>query len=1471
MNQKSTFHFTGKQWVSVILIFMVSISLFVFPVQAADQWSQYAKIGQAGNKFLGAFSNPYSVTVDSSGNVYVADFENHRIQKLTAATGVWSEWKKDGGGSGSGLGEFANPSGVAVDSGGNVYVADYYNHRIQKLTAATGVWSEWKKSGGGSGSGLGEFSYPRGVAVDGDGNVYVADSKNHRIQKLNVASGVWSEWKKSGGGTGSGLGEFNEPSGVAVDGDGNVYVADSKNHRIQKLTAATGGWSEWKKSGGGTGSGLGEFNQPSGVAVDGSGNVLYVADSKNHRIQKLDVSSDVWSEWKKSGGGSGSGLEEFNNPKGVTLDSSGNVYVADSGNHRIQKLTVAAGLWSEYGYQGAVAGTGLGEFSYPAGMAVDNQNNLYVADFDNHRIQKLDVDSGVWSEWKKSGGGSGSDLGEFDSPTDVAVDSRGNMYVADPYNHRIQKLTAATGVWSEWKKSGGGAGSGLGEFCYPGGVAVDSNGNVYVADSSNHRIQKLTAATGVWSEWKKSGGGSGSGLGEFNEPSGVEVDGDGNVYVADMGNHRIQKLTVATGAWSEWKKSGGGAGSGLGEFNEPYSVAVDGSGNVYVADSNNERIQKLTAATGLWSEWKKSGGGAGSGLGEFNSPLGVAVDSNGIVYVSEFSNHRVQKLKIVSVPSDAPTAVTAEVANGESQATVRFTAPVSNGGSDITGYTVTSSPGGLTASGTGSPITVTGLTYGTTYTFTVVAINGVGSSAASAPSNSVTPTASTAPAAVPDAPTAVTAEVVNGESQATVRFTAPVSNGGSDITGYTVTSSPGGLTASGTSSPITVTGLTYGTTYTFTVVAINGAGTSAASVPSNSVTPTASTAPAAVPDAPTAVTAEVANGESQATVRFTAPVSNGGSHITSYTVTSSPGGLTASGTGSPITVTGLKYGTTYTFTVVAINGAGSSTASAPSNSVTPIAPPTAPGAPTGVTAVAGNREAIVTFTEPASNGGSPITGYTVVASPGGIAATGTGSPIRVTGLTNGITYTFTVIATNSGGSSTASAVSNGIIPEAPHVDSGGDTSPQGSAPAQPTAKSDETAAIVLVNGQTESAGTAKVTSVNSQTVTTVTIDEKKLEDKLAKEGQLAVVTVPVYTKSDVVIGELNGQLVRKMEMRQAILEIKTDQATFRLPAEQIDIQAISEQVGKAAALQDIKVQIEIAKPRSPIPWVPNEAAEGTVGIVVPPLNFTVRALYKDTTIEVTEFKAYVERTMVIPEGIDPGKITTGVVIEADGTLRHVPTKIVLLNGKYYAKVNSLTNSSYSVIWHPLEFKDVERHWAKKAINDMGSRKVINGAAKGLFNPDQDITRAEFAAILVRGLGLKLKAGVPPFSDVDRKDWFADAIGTAFTYNLISGFDDGSFHPNDKMTREQAMVILARAMIITRLEVMDHQMTKQFPDSFTDAETISTWAKSGVSDCLKAGLVSGRNSGELAPKAFITRAEVAVIVQRLLQNSNLIDN
>ncbi|MDG0792377.1 S-layer homology domain-containing protein [Cohnella ginsengisoli] len=213
---------------------------------------------------------------------------------------------------------------------------------------------------------------------------------------------------------------------------------------------------------------------------------------------------------------------------------------------------------------------------------------------------------------------------------------------------------------------------------------------------------------------------------------------------------------------------------------------------------------------------------------------------------------------------------------------------------------------------------------------------------------------------------------------------------------------------------------------------------------------------------------------------------------------------------------------------------------------------------------------------------------------------------------------------------------------------------------------------------------------------------------------------------------------------------------------------------------------------------------------------------------------------------------------------------MLVDGRYNGKINSLTNSTYAVVWHPLEFSDVANHWAKAAVNDMGSRMVIDGTGDGRFSPDRAITRAEFAAIVVRGLGLKLENGTAAFSDVKASDWFGGAIDAASAYELIRGYEDGTFRPNDEITREEAMAIVSRAMAITGLRAkLPAQSDDAMLRSYKDASDVSGWARSGVQDNVQAGLVSGRGTALLAPKASITRAEVATVIQRLLQASGLI--
>ncbi|MFF2886264.1 S-layer homology domain-containing protein, partial [Paenibacillus sp. NPDC057967] len=440
------------------------------------------------------------------------------------------------------------------------------------------------------------------------------------------------------------------------------------------------------------------------------------------------------------------------------------------------------------------------------------------------------------------------------------------------------------------------------------------------------------------------------------------------------------------------------------------------------------------------------------------------------------------------------------------------------------------------------------------------------------------------------------------------------------------------------------------------------------------------------------------------------------------------------------------------------------------------------------------------------------------------------------------------------------------------VRNGGSTPLPSQDPSESTDSSEsESSVIVLVNGKAENAGTAKAATINGQSATIIIVNQKKIEEKLATEGFGAVVTVPVKTNSDVVVAQLNGQLIQEMEDLQATLVVKTDRAIYTVPSVQINMNELSKQFGTNVSLQDIKVELQFGStPADMAKVVAQAAANGGFTPVMPAMDFIVKGTYGDKTIEISTFSVYVERAIAIPDGVDPNKITTGVVVDPDGTSRHVPTKITVIDGRYYAVINSLTNSTYSVVWHPLEFSDVEKHWAKDAVNDMGSRMVASGTGDGKFSPNRDITRAEFVAIIVRGLGLKPSKEAAPFLDVKGTDWYNNAISTAVAYQLIDGFGDGTFRPNDKITREQAMVIVVRAMKITGLNAkLLAQSAESLLHPFADAPALSDWAKSSVADNIQAGIIMGRSNTQLAPKAYITRAEVATVIQRLLQKSDLI--
>ncbi|MEM7347113.1 MAG: choice-of-anchor Q domain-containing protein [Chloroflexota bacterium] len=275
------------------------------------------------------------------------------------------------------------------------------------------------------GANSGQFEHPQDLVTDGDGNIYVVDTNNHRVQIFNGSGVPISAWGQQG----SLDGQFESPTALTIDSANHIYVADTANHRIQKFDHEGDHILTW----GSLGAGDGQFDVPSGITRDRLNNI-YVADAGNHRIQKFDSDGNHLLSWGSQGSNDG----RFNVPNGLAVDQDSNIYVTDTGNHRIQKFDSDGNHLLSWGSQGS----NDGQFNVPNGLAVDQDSNIYVTDTGNHRIQKFDSDGNHLLSW----GSQGSNDGQFEAPQGITIGHINHLYVADTANHRIQFLALPLNV-----------------------------------------------------------------------------------------------------------------------------------------------------------------------------------------------------------------------------------------------------------------------------------------------------------------------------------------------------------------------------------------------------------------------------------------------------------------------------------------------------------------------------------------------------------------------------------------------------------------------------------------------------------------------------------------------------------------------------------------------------------------------------------------------------------------------------------------------------------------------------------------------------------------------------------------------------------------------------------------------------------------------------------------------------------------
>jgi len=642
------------------------------------------------------------VALDGLGNLFIADTSNCRIRKLVLSTNIITLYAGNGtcGYTGDGVAatttEVYDPYGVAADSSGNVFIADTYNYRIREVTKSDGKINTIAGTGTAGFTGDGtkattaEINQVFGLAVDSTGKtVTIADYYNYRIRQfpvggnINTVAGTGTPGF-TGDGAAATSADLNGPQGVGVSGS-NVYVADASNYRIRLFTV--GGNIN-------TVAGNGSYNLPTLLTgVPPQGVVLYY-------------------------------------PFGVNVDSSGNVFANDTSNYNVRELVKSSGLVNVIAGTGTSGFTGDGkpatsaELSNNDGAVEDSKGNIYIADTYNHVIREINTAgtistfAGIGQRAGYSGDGGPATSAELEYPFGVAVDSNNNLYIADTYNHVVREVTSTgtintiAGIGQRPGYSGDGGPATSAQLYYPSGVAVDAAGNVFIADTTNCRIREVFAATGVINTVAGTGSCTFTGDGPateeaVNNPDGVRVDANDNLFIADTYNHRLRwvsaggVMTTFAGTGSAGYLGDGGVATSA-ELYYPSGISEDSSGNFVVADQYNFRIRGITAFAALSTNPGSLSFGLTS-VGSTSPPESVTISAVGPLTISDIS---------VSGPYSEVDDCPASMPNGTTCTMYVYFTPTGSG--SATG-TVTISTNGffnpastISLTGSGTAISITG-------------------------------------------------------------------------------------------------------------------------------------------------------------------------------------------------------------------------------------------------------------------------------------------------------------------------------------------------------------------------------------------------------------------------------------------------------------------------------------------------------------------------------------------------------------------------------------------------------------------------------------------------------------------------------------------------------------------------------------------------------------------------------------------